>query len=90
MSVKEEGKGKKETIRARNKRIHRIMEAERIHESNRQEIKASQERKEPEKMGGFSKPVDEEVSLDWRERTQSMRYNIRKRREKAKAMWRGR
>jgi hypothetical protein len=88
---KNEPQTKKEKIRARNKKLHNILEAERIHEEQRQEIKKRQDPNIPKVlMGGFSKPIDEEVRMDWRGRAHALRERVLQAKKKAKGRWKGR
>lgn len=84
----------KQKAQARTKKVQRIMEAERMHEAKRDEIKNEQKQQRTGEgkplMGGVSAPVDEELGAGLREKTHSMREKIRSRRAKAKGMWRGR
>ena len=82
---------KKEKIRARNKKIQIILEAERVHEQQRQDLKRQQDpnQKKP-LMGGVSRPTDEEVKLDWRTKAKSLRERVHVAKSKARGRWKTR
>ena len=83
-------KTKKEKVLARNKKLHNILEAERIHEENRQNIRRRTENKKPGMaMGGFSTPVNEQVNMDWLTKAQQLRGRVLAAKKKSKGMWRG-
>lgn len=88
--AKHKPKTKKEKILARNKKLHNILEAERIHEDTRQSIRRRTEGKKPGMgMGGFSKPIDEQVNMDWLTKSQQLRGRVLSAKKKAKGLWRG-
>jgi hypothetical protein len=76
---------KKEKAIARNKKIHRILEHEREHKEQREKM--------PQADGGHAGDTGIDVDIEtlrpsWADRTDDMRARLRKRKAKAKAMWR--
>ncbi len=80
------GKDKKAQILERNRKIHKILEHERIHERARQTAKNSEETPKKSHGGGGATAADA-TPENWQQRTMELRDRIRARRKKARGMW---
>ncbi len=80
-------KTKKEKAIERNKRLFRIAMMAKEHKETQEKMQVSK--------GGYTDSSEADKELEtlktsWKDRTDDMRHRLRSRKEKAKAMWRGR